>query len=426
MAYLSKPIEVRIGMRKTRRVTLPVFRALSDEESDEDWTSLFLHPKSAVHCAPTTECDDEVRRPKPMRSEEKAKSLLRDLTLAAGAPGAEQEVRALVRGTIENVAGSTISYDRLGSILCEKSGSSEGPRIALDGHLDEVGFMVQSITAEGHINFVPLGGWWGHVLLSQRVDVVTEGGKIPGVVGSKPPHFLSKRERDRVLDLSDMYIDVGAASRDDVEELGIELGDTIVPHTEFQEFAKKGILSSKAFDNRVGIGLMCETMLELENREHPNTVIGIGAVQEEVGCRGAITSSEISRPDVGIILEGTPADDLPGIRERQAILCKGPQIRLFDPTAISNRRLVKFVASVAEEVGIDIQIAVRRSGGTDAKSVHVHRSGVPTVVIGVPARYIHSHVSLIHWDDYQASRKLLVELVARLDQEAVANLVDFT
>ena len=359
-----------------------------------------------------------------MRSETDIKDLLRRLTLAAGAPGAEDEVRSIMREAIDDVG--EISHDRLGSILCEKQGSAPSPRISLDGHLDEVGFMVQSVSEEGRINFVPLGGWWAHVLLGQRVDIVTEDGKVPGVIGCKPPHFLTKAERNRVLDLESMYIDVGATSRDEVGELGVHLGDTVVPHTTFEELASKDILSGKAFDNRVGIGLLCETLLGLGDIDHPNTVIGVGAVQEEVGCRGAGTASEIARPDVGVILEGTPADDIPGVRERQAVLGKGPQIRLYDPTAISNRRLVRFVEQVAKDTDIDVQLAVRRSGGTDAKSVHLHGRGVPTVVIGVPARYIHSHVSLVHWRDYLSTRDLLREVLGRLDADAVAAFTDFS
>jgi endoglucanase len=358
-----------------------------------------------------------------MRNENDVKDLLRRLTLAAGAPGAEDEVRAILRETLAGTG--EVRYDRLGSILCEKRGSADFPRIVLDGHMDEVGFMVQSITSEGKLLFVPLGGWWGHVLLGQRVDVVTEQGKVPGVVGSKPPHFLSAEERNKVLQLEDMYIDVGAADAEQVSRLGVQVGDTVVPHATFEEMGVSDILSSKAFDNRAGIGVLCEVLLELRSRPHPNTVIGVGAVQEEVGSRGAATASELARPDVGLVLEGTPADDLPGFTERQAVLGKGPQIRFYDPTAISNRALVRFVKKTAEDAGIAVQFAVRRSGGTDAKSVHVHRSGVPTVVIGVPARYIHSHVSLIHWRDYLAARDLVLELVARLDAAAVRSFTDF-
>ena len=352
------------------------------------------------------------------------KDLLRTLTLAAGAPGAEDEVRALIRENLEGVG--ELSYDALGSILCEKPGSAEAPRILVDGHMDEVGFMVQSITKEGRVNFVPLGGWWAHVLLSQRVDIVTSGGKVPGVVGSTPPHFLSGKKREQLLKLEDMYIDIGAASEEAAVEMGVRIGDTIVPHGEFTELKDPDILSSKAFDNRAGIGLMIEALLEFSASEHPNTIIGVGAAQEEIGCRGAATASEKASPDVGIVLEGTPADDIPGFSEPQAILGKGPQIRFYDPTAISNRRLAELVAQVAEDEGIEIQLAVRRSGGTDAKSIHMHRGGVPTVVIGVPARYIHSHVSLISWQDYLNTNRLVQALIARLDSATVESLTDFS
>ncbi|MCH2583365.1 MAG: M42 family metallopeptidase [Planctomycetes bacterium] len=358
------------------------------------------------------------------RSEQEMKDLLRSLTLAAGAPGAEDEVRALVR---ENLGGvGELSYDSLGSILCEKSGAADSPRVMIDGHMDEVGFMVQSITKEGRINFVPLGGWWAHVLLSQRVDIVTSGGKVPGVIGSTPPHFLSGKKREQLLELEDMYIDIGADSEEGVSGMGVRIGDTIVPHAEFTELNDPDILSSKAFDNRVGIGLMIETLLEFSSRDHPNTIIGVGAAQEEIGCRGAVTACEKASPDVGIVLEGTPADDIPGFNEPQAILGKGPQIRFYDPTAISNRRLAELVAAIAEKAGIEIQLAVRRSGGTDAKSIHLHRAGVPTVVIGVPARYIHSHVSLISWQDYLNTGRLVRELIAGLDSAAVESLTDFS
>jgi endoglucanase len=333
-------------------------------------------------------------------------------------------VRDIVRDAIAGIG--TIHHDRLGSILCEKKGTSDAPRIAIDAHLDEVAFLVQSITKDGFLKFVPLGGWWGHVLLGQRVDVLTEGGTIPGVIGSTPPHFLKPGERDKVLKLDAMYIDVGTSSRTDTEALGVRVADPVVPHSEFIEMAAPNILSSKAFDDRVGVGLLCEVLRSLKQRKHPNTIIGIGAVQEEVGCRGAMTASELSRPDVGIVLEGTPADDVPGQSEQQAVLGEGPQIRFFDPTAISNRRLVRKVEEIAAEREIPVQLAVRRAGGTNARSIHLHGRGVPTVVIGVPARYIHTHTSLIHWGDYVAAHALVVEVVTRLDAETVATFTDFS
>jgi len=352
-------------------------------------------------------------------------ALLRALTLAAGPPGAEGEVRTLVRDALAGVGG--LSTDRLGSLLCELPGVAPSPRVVLDAHMDEVGFIVQSITADGRLKFVPLGGWWGHVLLAQRVDVLTEGGaRVPGVIASKPPHFLSEAERKNVLGVEQMLIDVGAATRERVERLGIKVGDPVVPHAEWVELAD-GIISSKAFDDRAGVGVLVESLRRLAGAPSrpPGTVIGVAAVQEEVGCRGAATASELSRPDVAIVLEGTPADDAPRSPESQAILGAGPQLRFSDPTALSNRALLRHVERIAAARALPVQIAVRASGGTDAKSIHLHGAGVPTIVIGVPARYIHTHVSLIDPRDYASAIDLTVAVVASLDAETVAGFTAF-
>jgi endoglucanase len=354
---------------------------------------------------------------------ERSIELLRSLSEAAGPPGAEDEVRAIVHRTLEPVG--PIRHDRLGSVLCERRGSSGTPRVVLDSHLDEVGFLVQSVSDEGKLSLVPLGTWWSHVLLGQRVDILAERGRVAGVIGATPPHFLSADARKSLLSLDDMYVDLGASSRADVAAAGVAVGDPIVPHTRFQAMPVDDVVSGKAFDDRVGVALMCETMLALGDRDHPNTVIGVGAVQEELGSRGAGTATELSRPDVAIVLEGTPADDVPGKSQRQGAMGRGPQVRLFDPTAVANRRLAKFCCSVAEECEIEIQVAVRKTGGTDAATIHRSGAGVPAVVIGVPVRYIHSHVSLLHMEDYRSARSLLLELVARLDTERVATFARF-
>jgi len=351
------------------------------------------------------------------------RELLKQLSIAPGPPGAEDEIRRIVRRTLDG-AGS-ILHDRLGSLICEQRGTAENPRVVLDSHLDEVAFMVQSISDAGRMPIVPLGGWWSHVLLAQPVDIITEAGTVPGVVGATPPHHLSAAQREQVLPIEKMYIDVGASSRAEVEKLGIRLGDPVVPRTEFREMAVDGVVGGKAMDNRVGVCLMCETLLALRDREHPNTVIGVGAVQEELGVRGAGTSSELARPDVAIVLECAPADDLPGESQPQGVLGKGPQVRLFDPTAVSNRRLVRFVEEVATECGLPIQLAVRRTGGTDAGAIHKSGHGVPTVVVAVPARYIHSHISLLQWKDYLTAAKLVLELALRLDADRVASFTRF-
>ncbi|MEM7166087.1 MAG: M42 family metallopeptidase [Planctomycetota bacterium] len=352
------------------------------------------------------------------------RDLLRRLALAAGPPGAEGEVREIVRETLSGVG--ELSYDRLGSVLCQVPGAATGPRVVLDGHMDEVGFMAASIRGDGRVTFAPLGGWWGHVLLAQRVEILTERGKVGGVIASKPPHFLGADERSKVIAIEQMAIDLGVSNREEAVALGVQVGDPIVPQAQFQELAGGKVASCKAFDNRVGIGLLCELLRDAAAQpQHPNTLMGVAAVQEEVGLRGARTASTLTNPDAAVILEATPADDMPGVTEPQGVLGRGPQIRFMDPTAIANRRLVRLTQEVAAAEEIPVQLAVRRAGGTNAGSIQSYGQGVPTVVIGVPARYIHTHVSLVSWQDYAATKQLVQALVARLDAATVAGLVAF-
>ena len=353
-----------------------------------------------------------------------AVALLKRLTEAHGAPGDEGMVRDIVAAQLTG----TPSFDRTGSIIHEYSGSRKTPRVMIEAHMDEVGFVVRSITREGFLRFVPVGGWWGHTLLAQRVRVRTSAGReLTGIIAAKPPHLLAPGERDRVLKLDQMYIDIGAATRDAVAKLGVAIGDTVVPDTPFTRLAHTNCYAAKAFDNRVGVGMLIQATQALQKVKHPNTLIAVGATQEEVGIRGARTATRVAEPDVAIVLEGPPADDLPGsiADENQGVLGKGVQIRMMDPSAISNRRLVNFVIQTAVAEKIPHQLAVRRSGGTDAKEIHLHGIGVPTVVIGVPARYIHTHNSIIDINDYLAGVKLVTALIRKLDKKTAADFVKF-
>lgn len=359
-----------------------------------------------------------------MRSDESIQ-LLERLSLAAAPPGAEDEARAIVHEQLNGIG--TLSHDALGSVICELPGNSDAPRIVLDSHLDEVGFMVQSIDDEGRLAMVALGGWWGHVLLGQAVEILSGQGKRHGIIGSTPPHFLPKERRDQVLSIEQMYIDVGARSRAEAEQLGLRVGDPVVPSAPFGPMPAENVFRGKALDNRIGVALMCRTLRALSEQSdpRPNTIIGVGAVQEEVGLRGAQTATSVAQPDLALVLECTPADDLPGQTARQACLGAGPQIRLFDPTAISNRRLVRWIEELAEELELPLQRAVRRSGGTDAGSIHRVGRGVPTVVIGVPARYIHTHAALMHRHDFEIAEQLLLAATQRLDRAAVDSFTNF-
>lgn len=356
---------------------------------------------------------------------EKALALLRELSEAAGPSGFETAVRAIVRREL----ATNLSCCRSGSIICEESSPLPGPRVMIGAHLDEVGFVVQNITAEGFLKFMPLGSWWGHTLLAQRVRVLTrEGAAVLGVISSKPPHFLEEAERKVVLSPERMFIDVGGGSRAEVEQLfGIRVGDPIVPVATFAPLHNPDLFLGKAFDNRLGTAIMIQALLALRQKPHPNTILGVGTVQEEVGTRGAQTACELARPEVALILEGAPADDSPGFprQEAQGRVGGGVQIRMLDPTAIMNRKLVEFAINCAEREGIKYQLAVRTSGGTDAKVVHLARTGVPTVVLGVPTRYIHTHNSITDINDYLETLRLVVAMAGQLDAATVADFTAF-
>ncbi len=340
-------------------------------------------------------------------------------------PGHEDEVRAIFVDELGDCG--ELSSDRSGCVFCELEGV--GPRVLVAGHMDEVGFLVQNITPEGFIQFLAVGGWWEHCLLSQRVEIRTRSGeKITGVVASKPPHFLPEGQRRQVMSIDQMFIDVGATSRHEAErEFGISLGDPIAPSSPFTPMQREDWFMAKAFDNRVGMAGTIQAGKALAAGARPNKIILAGTVQEEIGLRGARTAAFHSRPDVAIVLEGPPADDAPGFSraESQGRLGGGVQIRLFDPSAIMNPRLTELAIRTAKEEGIPHQVTVRRGGGTDAGSFHLALEGIPCVVLGVPARYIHSHNSIIDVNDYLHLVSLTTALARRLDETTVKGLTRF-
>lgn len=355
----------------------------------------------------------------------KALSLLQELTGAHSISGFEDEIRAIFIDELSDVG--PLATDRNGSVICAHN--NEGPRVLIAGHMDEVGFMVQNITLDGFIQFVTIGGWWSQVMLGQRVQILTRSGeKILGVIGSKPPHFLTPAQRENAMPVESMFIDVGASSRREAkDDFGISLGDPIAPFSPFTPMAKPGLFMAKAFDNRVGMAAVIQSAQELAETEHPNELVFAGSVQEEVGLRGAKTLASFVKPDVAIVLEGPPADDTPGfnISEAQGKLGCGVQIRLYDPSAIGNPRLAELAMQTAEKANIPYQVTVRRSGGTDAGSLHIANQGIPCIVLGTPARYIHSHNAIIDIDDYLAMVSLTITLAGLLDEDTVESLTRY-
>lgn len=348
--------------------------------------------------------------------------LLQALTEAHGVPGYEAPIRSVVRNYFE--ALGEISQDQLGSVICRASGERKGPRIMLAAHMDEIGFMVKLITQEGFIKFLPLGGWFDQVLLGQRVLIKTRQGDVVGVIGVKPPHMLSAEDRKRVFERKEMYIDIGATSLEEVQAAGIRVGDPIVPRADFLVMANGKSMLSKAFDDRVGVALMISALQELKGQPRDNDLYAVSTVMEEVGLRGATTSVEAVNPDVAFILESDIAGDVPGVSKEECAvrLGKGPSVVMYDARMIPNLKLRDLVMDTAEALGIPVQASTLEGGTTDGAAVHLHRTGVPTVVIAVPARHIHSHSSIIHRDDYDHAVQLIVALLKRMDAACVEEI----
>jgi endoglucanase len=348
--------------------------------------------------------------------------LLKELTEAHGVPGYEGPIRALVRRYLDPLGD--VSQDKTGNLICKKAGSAEAPRVMLAGHMDEIGFMVKHITKEGFIKFIPLGGWFDQVLLGQRVIIKTRQGDVIGVIGSKPPHLLPAEERTKVVPKKDMYIDIGATDKAEVEAAGVSPGDPVIPRADFQVLANGKSLLSKAFDDRVGTALMISALQELQAQSHPNTVYAAATVMEEVGLRGATTSVRSVDPDVAIVLESDIAGDVPGIEDEVSSvkLGGGPTVLIYDARMIPNLKLRDLVLETARSLEIPLQISYVEAGATDGGAIHLHNTGVPTVVLGVAARHIHSHSAILHREDYDRAVLLLVALIQALDGNTVAGL----
>ncbi|MBP2077284.1 M42 family metallopeptidase [Oceanobacillus polygoni] len=338
--------------------------------------------------------------------------LFKNLTELQGAPGNEHLVRSFMKKELEKYADEIIQ-DNLGGVFGVKHG--EGPRVMVAGHMDEVGFMVTQITDNGMLRFQPLGGWWNQVMLAQRVQVMTENGPVIGVIGSIPPHLLTEAQRKKPMEIKNMLIDIGADDRKDVEKIGVRPGDSIVPITPFEPMANNKKILAKAWDNRYGCGLAIELMKELQHDTLPNQLYSGATVQEEVGLRGAQVAANMIGPDIYYALDASPANDASGDKKAFGQLGKGALLRIFDRTMITHRGIREFVLDTAESNNIPYQYFISQ-GGTDAGRVHLSGDGVPSAVIGICSRYIHTSASIIHVDDYAAAKELLVKLVKTTDQ----------
>ncbi len=346
--------------------------------------------------------------------------LFKELTDAFGPSGFETDVAKIMKNHFTGCGN--ITTDKLGSVICAQE--NKGPKIMFAAHMDEIGFIVKSITKEGFLRLLPIGGWAEMVLLGQRVIIRSHGKDIQGIIGSKPVHELKEEERRKIPELRDLYVDVGMSKGFDVkEELKIRPGDPVVPFSPFADLGNSLFLA-KAWDDRIGCAIILELAPKMKNISHPNSLYFVGTTQEEVGLRGAQTAASMVDPDVAFAIDVSLCQEYPGFIEKEVSerLKGGVAILFHDLSMIPNTRLRDFVIDVAEEKQIPYHLTSVR-GGYDTGRIHLHNIGVPSLAIGIPARYIHSHAGIIAEDDVNSAVQLLSEVVLRLDQEKVNELL---
>ena len=345
-------------------------------------------------------------------------SLVESLSNAPGCSGFEDETLEAARAFCEPFATIEENSLRCGFVV-PKSFAGDKPVVMLDAHGDEVGLMVKSIRDNGCLTFIQLGRYTSGTLGGQDVLVRTvDGNWIPGVVGIKPPHYMSEPERASHA-TPEMTIDVGATSKQDaVENFRVGIGEPVVPATRFTWDKKNRVMFGKAFDCRVGVAAMLLALRELSTLDLPFDVVASISAQEEVGERGVASAVRRFEPTLCYMFEGCPADDTFGPEaDMQARIKRGPMFRYADVCMITNPRYQRFVLGVAERAGIPAQASVREGGGTDGGVAHVMANGIPCVVSGVPSRYVHAGCSIAALDDVENAARLCVEVLSQLTPE---------
>ncbi|WP_292468296.1 M42 family metallopeptidase [Methanolobus sp.] len=338
--------------------------------------------------------------------------LITKLSNAHGISGSENNIRAILEEELKPYVDE-MRVDKMGNLIATKKG--EGPSIMLAAHMDEIGLMVKYIDDNGFLKFVKIGGWYDPTLHSQRVVVHTTKGQIPGVIGSKPPHVMKEEDRKKPPKAEDMFIDVGAKDKEDATNMGIIIGTPVSMDREVKKLAN-GKITGKAFDNRAGCAIVIDAMKQIAKLDIKATVYAVGTVQEEVGLKGARTSAFGLNPDIAIAIDTTIPGDHPGISKNESALDigKGGAITIADAAGrgiISAPQVVKWLVETAEKNDIPYQTDVGDGGTTDATAIHLTREGIPSTVLSVATRYIHSPVEVLDLADLQHCSDLVAKAV---------------
>ena len=345
-----------------------------------------------------------------------APELLHSLLTAPGPPGHEGEPARVWREAAEAFADE-VTTDRLGTTVARVNGRGEGPLMVVVGHIDEIALLVSHVSDKGFLHVIQSGGWDAQVLVSQRVQVFTKNGVVPGVVGRKPPHLTDAEERKKAAQLKHLHVDIGAKDGDEARSL-VSPGDPVLIAAEPVDLPN-GRVASRALDNRLGVFVAIEVARRVkEAGGGAGPVAGVAAVQEEIGAHGARVMAYGLEPDLAVVVDVTHATDAPGVDPGELGdhgLGSGPVITRG---AIVNRAVNDLLDEVAAAEGIECSTeAAGRHTGTDADTVHLSRKGVATAVVSIPLRYMHSPVELVDLADVEATIKLLTALALRLEAD---------
>ena len=347
--------------------------------------------------------------------------MIKELSEAHGISGCEKEVSRVMKKWLEPVADE-ITYDNIGSIIGLQKGKEDGPKVMICGHMDEVGFLVREIDENGFIRMLPVGGWWGHVLPAQTLYVTTkEGKRYHGVVGSSAPHGLPAEVKEKVIKPIDMFLDLGVESREEVLELGIQIGDMITPDTKFEVMNNPNYLMGKAWDDRLCAALAVDVLYRIQKDAHDANVYAVGTVQEEVGLRGARTAGNMIHPDVAIALDVTTAMDTP-VDQGDIKLGGGVVLSVMDAGIIGHKALLHEMEDICRDLNLDINYDMMTVGGTDADNIHKAHAGIITMTLSIPTRYMHSHRLIIHRKDYVQTVEAIAEFCRRVTWDKIKEM----
>ena len=346
-----------------------------------------------------------------MTDTKKMKSLLEKLSNAHGISGYEGSVREVIKQEVESYVDE-LKVDNFGNLIATKKGKS--PSVMIAAHMDEIGLMAKYIDDDGFVRFAKVGGWFDQTLVNQRVVLHTKKGTVTGVIGSKPVHVMKTEDKKKAIEAKDMFIDIGVSSRDEAIRMGVEPGVTVSLDQKLAELANDRV-TGKAFDDRAGGAVLIAVLQQIAGMKLPS-VFGVFTVQEEVGLKGARTSAFGLNPDVGVALDTCIPGDHPGIKKTDSaiVIGKGPSITVMDAGGrgvITHPKVLEWLRETAKAKGIPYQMDVTESGTTDASAISLTREGIPSGVISIATRYIHTPVEVLSLKDLAQTADLVVEAI---------------